>query len=49
MLWATAFQTGDDVARAQRVLLPEKGMLRVKSGYPPEDMLDDADLARAAG
>jgi len=29
------------------LLLPEKGMLQVKSGYPPEDMLDDADLAAA--
>src|SRR5215472_17422183 len=29
------------------LLLPENGMLSVKAGYPPEDMLDDADLAAA--
>jgi two-component system, OmpR family, sensor histidine kinase KdpD len=30
------------------LLLPEKGILSVKSGYPPEDVLDDADLAAAS-
>jgi DUF1009 family protein len=28
-------------------LLPEAGVLTVKSGYPPEDQLDKADLAAA--
>ena len=29
------------------VLLPEDGGLVVKAGFPPEDMLDEADLAAA--
>src|SRR5256886_1924300 len=29
------------------LLLPEEGVLTVKSGYPPEDQLDQADLAAA--
>src|SRR6516162_8996455 len=47
VLWATAFQTAMMLQVRVVLLLPEKGMLRVKSGYPPEDMLDDADLAAA--
>ena len=29
------------------LLLPERGSIAVKAGYPPEDILDDADLAAA--
>jgi two-component system sensor histidine kinase KdpD len=29
------------------LLLPEEGTIVVKAGYPPEDMLDDADVAAA--
>ena len=29
------------------ILLPEDGTVAVRAGYPPEDMLDDADLAAA--
>ena len=29
------------------LLLPEEGKITVKAGYPPEDILDDADLAAA--
>ncbi len=29
------------------LLLPEDGTIAVKAGYPPEDMLDDADIAAA--
>src|SRR5215469_2475390 len=47
VLWATAFQTAMMLRVRVVLLLPDKGMLRVKSGYPPEDMLDDADLAAA--
>jgi two-component system sensor histidine kinase KdpD len=47
VLWATAFQTAMMLQVRAVLLLPDKGMLRVKSGYPPEDMLDDADLAAA--
>src|SRR5262245_32499989 len=47
VLWATAFQTAMILQVRVVLLLPEKGMLQVKTGYPPEDMLDDADLAAA--
>jgi two-component system sensor histidine kinase KdpD len=47
VLWATAFQTAMMLRVRVVLLLPDKGVLRVKSGYPPEDMLDDADLAAA--
>jgi two-component system sensor histidine kinase KdpD len=47
VLWATAFQTAMMLGVRVVLLLSEKEMLRVKSGYPPEDMLDDADLAAA--
>src|SRR5262249_37512871 len=29
------------------LLLPENGSIVVKAGYPPEDMLDEADIAAA--
>ena len=29
------------------ILLPEEGTVAVRSGYPPEDTLDEADLAAA--
>src|SRR5262249_23929222 len=29
------------------LLLPENGSIAVKAGYPPEDTLDDADIAAA--
>jgi two-component system sensor histidine kinase KdpD len=29
------------------LLLPENGTIAVKAGYPPEDILDEADLAAA--
>ena len=29
------------------LLLPEDGSITVKAGYPPEDILDEADLAAA--
>ena len=29
------------------LLLPENGLIAVKAGYPPEDSLDEADLAAA--
>jgi two-component system sensor histidine kinase KdpD len=30
------------------LLLPEEGLISVKAGYPPEDILDEADIAAAA-
>jgi two-component system, OmpR family, sensor histidine kinase KdpD len=47
VLWATAFQMAMMLRIRVVLLLPEKGILSVKSGYPPEDVLDTADLAAA--
>jgi two-component system, OmpR family, sensor histidine kinase KdpD len=47
VLWATAFQTAMMLRVRVVLLLPDKSILRVEAGYPPEDMLDDADLAAA--
>ena len=47
VLWAAAYQTALMLNVRVVLLLPEHGRLAVKSGYPPEDQLDDADLAAA--
>jgi two-component system sensor histidine kinase KdpD len=47
VLWATAYQTALMLKVRVVILLPEDGLLTVKSGYPPEDELDQADLAAA--
>jgi two-component system, OmpR family, sensor histidine kinase KdpD len=47
VLWATAFQTAMMLQVRVVLLLPDNGALKVHSGYPPEDILDDADLAAA--
>jgi two-component system, OmpR family, sensor histidine kinase KdpD len=47
VLWATAYQTALMLKVRVVLLLPEKGVLTVKAGYPPEDQLDKADLAAA--
>ncbi|MEH2532057.1 two-component system sensor histidine kinase KdpD [Bradyrhizobium sp. AZCC 1588] len=47
VLWATAYQTALMLKVRVVLLLPEDGVLTVKSGYPPEDQLDEADLAAA--
>ncbi len=47
VLWATAYQTALMLGVRVVLLLPENGVLTVKSGYPPEDQLDKADLAAA--
>jgi two-component system, OmpR family, sensor histidine kinase KdpD len=47
VLWATAFQTALMLKVRVVLLLPEYGSIVVKTGYPPEDILDDADLAAA--
>src|SRR5882757_4442997 len=47
VLWATAYQTALMLKVRVVLLLPEDGVLTVKSGYPPEDELDQADLAAA--
>ncbi|MCP3411027.1 sensor histidine kinase KdpD [Bradyrhizobium sp. CCGB01] len=47
VLWATAYQIALMLKVRVVLLLPEEGLLTVKSGYPPEDDLDQADLAAA--
>src|SRR4029078_2747299 len=47
VLWATAYQTALMLKVRVVLLLPEEGVLTVKAGYPPEDELDQADLAAA--
>ena len=47
VLWATAYQTALMLKVRVVLLLPENGSVAVKSGYPPEDTLDAADLAAA--
>ncbi len=47
VLWATAYQTALMLKVRVVLLLPEDGIITVKAGYPPEDQLDQADLAAA--
>src|SRR5215469_4365041 len=48
VLWATAYQTALMLKVRVVLLLPENGSITVKAGYPPEDTLDEADLAAAS-
>ena len=47
LLWATVHQIALLLEVRVVVLLPEDGGLVVKAGFPPEDRLDEADLAAA--
>jgi two-component system sensor histidine kinase KdpD len=47
VLWATAYQTALMLKVRVVLLLPEDGSIAVRAGYPPEDLLDEADLAAA--
>jgi two-component system, OmpR family, sensor histidine kinase KdpD len=47
VLWATAYQAALMLNVRVVLLLPEEGIIAVKAGYPPEDRLDDADIAAA--
>jgi two-component system sensor histidine kinase KdpD len=47
VLWATAHQTALMLNVRAVILLPENGTITVKAGYPPEDQLEEADLAAA--
>ena len=47
VLWATAYQIALMLKLRVVILLPEDGTIAVKAGYPPEDVLDDADIAAA--
>ncbi|HVZ54837.1 MAG TPA: sensor histidine kinase KdpD, partial [Pseudolabrys sp.] len=47
VLWAAAYQTALMLKVRVVLLLPQEGSIAVAAGYPPEDILDDADLAAA--
>jgi len=47
VLWATAYQTALMLKVRVVLLLPKDGSIAVAAGYPPEDVLDEADLAAA--
>jgi two-component system sensor histidine kinase KdpD len=47
VLWATAHQIASMLKVRVVLLLPENGSIAVKAGYPPEDALDEPDLAAA--
>jgi two-component system, OmpR family, sensor histidine kinase KdpD len=47
LLWATVYQIALMLKVRVVLLLPQEGLLSVRAGYPPEDRLDDADIAAA--
>ena len=47
VLWATAYQIALMLKVRVVLLLPENNSIAVRAGYPPEDTLDEADLAAA--
>ena len=47
VLWATAYQIAMMLKVRVVLLLPDNDSIAVKAGYPPEDALDEADLAAA--
>jgi len=47
LLWATAHQIALMLKVRVVLLLPDDGHLSVRAGFPPEDTLDEADLAAA--
>jgi two-component system sensor histidine kinase KdpD len=47
LLWATAYQVAHMLKLHVVLLLPEGEKLEVRAGYPPEDVLEEGDLAAA--
>jgi two-component system sensor histidine kinase KdpD len=47
VLWVTAFQVASMLKVQVVILMSEGGTLTVRTGYPPEDTLDEADVAAA--
>src|SRR3569833_3128875 len=47
LLWATAYQVAHMLRLHVVLLLPRGEELEVRAGYPPEDTLDEGDLAAA--
>ncbi|MDB5733906.1 MAG: histidine kinase [Alphaproteobacteria bacterium] len=47
LLWATAYQVAHMLGLHVVLLMPDGEDLAVRAGYPPEDTLEDSDLAAA--
>jgi two-component system sensor histidine kinase KdpD len=47
LLWATAYQTASMLKVRVLLLLPENGTLAIKAAYPPDDTLDEMEVAAA--
>ena len=47
LLWATCYQVASMLKVRVVILLPEDERIAVRAGYPPEDELDEADIAAA--
>jgi two-component system sensor histidine kinase KdpD len=47
LLWATAYQIASMLKVRVVLLLPDGESVTVRAGYPPEDVLEEADLAAA--
>ncbi|EKY30375.1 putative histidine kinase KdpD [Brevundimonas diminuta 470-4] len=47
VLWATVYQIASMLHVRVVALLPENGRIAVQAGFPPDDTLDDADIAAA--
>jgi two-component system sensor histidine kinase KdpD len=47
VLWATAYQIALMLKVRVVLLLPDNGSIALRAGYPPEDQLNEADLAAA--
>ncbi|HEY7690106.1 MAG TPA: sensor histidine kinase KdpD, partial [Dongiaceae bacterium] len=47
LLWATAHQIAAMLSVEVVILIPEGDSLAVRAGFPPEDLLDESDLAAA--
>jgi two-component system sensor histidine kinase KdpD len=47
LLWATCYQVASMLKVRVVVLLPVEERIEVRAGYPPEDQLDEADIAAA--
>jgi two-component system sensor histidine kinase KdpD len=47
LLWAASFQFAHMLKLRVVILLPEGGSIAVRAGYPPEDMLEEDDIAAA--
>jgi two-component system sensor histidine kinase KdpD len=47
LLWAASYQFAQMLKLRVVILLPDGDSISVRAGYPPEDLLDDSDLAAA--